>query len=233
MKDSKRAIKEANIIEAAERVFAVVGFKNAKMEDIAAEAGITKVTLYSYFQSKENLYLAITYKSLQLLIDEFYRVIEKNKTSPGLDYSIAILESFMNFCEDNYLYSEVLLDYFAMIRSTSGGMDETKLTEATKESIYYMKLQGIQNLPFKLTAREIERGQKDGSVLNRIDPMFQTLFGWSMSIGYVKLIAASGESPAPLFNVGLTKLKDFNLNLASHLLSNNMMQDQLEKNNLI
>ena len=79
MKDSKRAIKEANIIEAAERVFAVVGFKNAKMEDIAAEAGITKVTLYSYFQSKENLYLAITYKSLQLLIDEFYRVIEKKQ----------------------------------------------------------------------------------------------------------------------------------------------------------
>ena len=93
-----------------------------------------------------------------------------------------------------------------------------------------MKLQGIQNLPFKLTAREIERGQKDGSVLNRIDPMFMTLHGWSTSIGYVKLIAASGETPAPLFNVGLTNLKDYNLNLATHLLSNNIMIDQLENN---
>ena len=45
MKNSKKSLKEAKIIEAAERVFNAVGFKNAKMEDIASEAGITKVTL--------------------------------------------------------------------------------------------------------------------------------------------------------------------------------------------
>ena len=71
MKDKKKSLKESIIINAAERVFERVGFKNAKMEDITKDAEITKVTLYTYFQSKENLYLAVTFKALQLLIEKY------------------------------------------------------------------------------------------------------------------------------------------------------------------
>ena len=227
MKDTKKLIKGGLIIESAEKVFAAVGFKNAKMEDIAAEAGITKVTLYSYFQSKENLYLALTYRALQALVEKYYHVVDEYKTKSGLEGTIALLEAFMDFCEDNYLYSEALLDYFAMVRSTSGGLDESKLTEATKDSIYYMKLQDLQNLPFKLTVKEIERGKRDGSILTAIDPMFHTLHGWTMVIGYVKVIAASGASTTPLFNVSLKDLKNFNLKLAQTLLSSGIMQSAM------
>ena len=52
---SKRRKKENNIIEAAIKVLQTSGIQQSKIEDIAAEAGITKVTLYSYFESKENL----------------------------------------------------------------------------------------------------------------------------------------------------------------------------------
>lgn len=229
MNDAKRAIKEANLIEAAERIFASVGFKNAKMEDIASAAGITKVTLYSYFQSKENLYMAVTFKALQLLIDNYYKTIDEYRDTTGLESTLALTETFMNFCEDNYLYSEALLDYFALIRSTSRGEDESKLTEAIKESIYYMKLRDIQNLPFKLTAKEIERGKIDGSIHSDIDPMFHTLHGWMMVIGYIKVISASGANATPLFNVSLKNLKSFNLKLAETLLKDNVMHLESEK----
>ena len=219
MKDTKRTIKENNIIEAAESVFRAVGFKNAKMEDIAAEAGITKVTLYSYFQSKENLYLAITYRALQSLNDAYYKSLDQNKNKKGIDSVVALIETFMTFCEENFLYSETLLEYFSLVRSTSSGQDQTKLTEATKESLYYMKLQDIQNLPFKLTAKEISRGQVDGSILPHIDPIFSTLQGWSFIIGYTKLLNANGSNKSPLFNVDLNDLKIFNLKLARTLMS--------------
>jgi AcrR family transcriptional regulator len=219
MKDTKKTIKENNIIAAAESVFRAVGFKNAKMEDIAAEAGITKVTLYSYFQSKENLYLAITYRALQSLNDAYYNSLDNNKSKKGIDSVVALIETFMTFCEENFLYSETLLEYFSLVRSTSSGQDQTKLTEATKESLYYMKLQDIQNLPFKLTAKEISRGQADGSILPHIDPIFSTLQGWSFIIGYTKLLNANGSNKSPLFNVDLNDLKIFNLKLARTLLS--------------
>lgn len=228
MRESKKSIKENNIIEAAEKVFNAVGFKNAKMEDIASEAGITKVTLYSYFQSKENLYLAITYKALQLLNDRYYASLDKHKNSSGLDSVIALIETFMSFCEENFLYSETLLDYFSIVRSTSSGQDKSKLTEATKESIYYLKLQDIQNLPFKLTSKEIQRGQEDGSILSQIDPIFSTLQGWSFIIGYTKVLNANGTNKSPLFNVNLSDLKTFNLRLARALLSSKVVAGELE-----
>ena len=219
MNDAKRNAKENIIIDAAEKVFSSVGFKNAKMETISSIAGITKVTLYSYFQSKENLYLAMTYRGLQLLIDKYYQTIDFYKHQKGLDCVVALLEAFMDFCNDNYLYSEALLDYFAMIRSTSQGKDTAKLTEATIDSIYYNKLQDIQNLPFKLSVKEMLRGKEDGSILSAVNPMFHTLHGWTMVIGYAKVISASGDHATPLFNVKLSDIKKLNLSIARALLS--------------
>ncbi|HAV30149.1 MAG TPA: hypothetical protein DCW83_08345 [Saprospirales bacterium] len=228
MNDAKRSAKENLIVDAAERVFSVVGFKNAKMENIATEAGITKVTLYSYFQSKENLYLALTYRGLQLLNDKYYQTIDQYKNSKGIDCVVALIETFMDFCSDNYLYSEALLDYFALVRSTSAGKITAKLTEATKESIYYTKLLDIQNLPFKLTVKEIQRGQQDGSIISKIDPMVQTLHGWATVIGYAKVITASGDHATPLFNVNLDDVKKLNLGVARALLGSAQLHTQME-----
>jgi AcrR family transcriptional regulator len=217
MNDHKRSLKEASIIEAAEKIFTEVGFKNAKMEHIAQQAGITKVTLYTYFQSKENLYLALTFKALQLLIQKYYETIDRYKDKKGLYSTIAIFDTFMTFCEHNYLYSEALLEYFALVRSTSDGADEAKLTEAVKDSIYYVKLQDMHNLPFKLTVKEIERGKNDGSISSSIDPMLSTLYGWTMVIGYVKVVSAAGTNATPLFKVSLRDLKELNLKIATQM----------------
>lgn len=228
MNDAKRTEKENNIILAAERVFSEVGFKNAKMEDIASEASITKVTLYSYFHSKENLYLAITYRAVQKLNNIYYESLDKHKNSTGLESVLELLKAFMSFCQENFLYSEALLDYFALVRSSDDGRNQLKLTEATKESIYFMKLQDIQNLAFKITAKEIARGQSDGSIVTDIDPMMYTLYGWSTIIGYIKVLAASGNNASPLFSVNLKELKNLNLRMVSLALGSNSVQAKMK-----
>jgi len=216
LKDSKKTLKEQRIIESAEKVFEKVGYQNAKMEDIASEAGITKVTLYTYFQSKVNLKLAVTFKALQLLNDNYYSCINEYKDNLGLESTIALFKLFTEFCEKNFLYSEMLLSYFELIRSTSHGENSEKLTESLKESVYLRKLQDIQNLPFKLTINEINRGKKDGSIKEEIDPMLATLAAWTASIGYIKVISTIGNKP--LFNVDLEVLKKIHLKTASSLL---------------
>ena len=214
MKASKKNQKEQNIISAAEKVFEQVGFTNAKMEDIAKEASITKVTLYSYFQSKENLQLAMTFKALSLLIDRYEETLTKNVHKSGLLSSVDMFNVFVEFCEQNYLYSEALLSYFALIRSTAHGSNKDKITDGISESIYFEKLQQIQNIPFKYIVKEINRGRTDGSIKTGVDPMLVTLAGWTASIGYVKLIAASGDELQPLFNVDLKLLKKIHMHNA-------------------
>ena len=50
--------KRAAILEAAKQLFAREGFAGASMDKIAAEAGVSKLTVYSHFGDKEALFAA-------------------------------------------------------------------------------------------------------------------------------------------------------------------------------
>ncbi|HMS98348.1 MAG TPA: TetR/AcrR family transcriptional regulator [Saprospiraceae bacterium] len=216
MKATTKILKEQKIIEAAEKVFASYGFKNARMEEVAKEAEITKVTLYAYFRSKENLYMAITYNALQKLAVICDDLIASNVNKPGIESVVAIMEGFMDFCQENPLYSEVLLDYFSLIRSITE--DDKKLTDAMKESNYFPKVQALHNYPFKLTAKEIQRGIDDKSISERVEPMVATLYGWTAAVGFVKISAASGSNTSSIFNVKMSDLRKTNLEMQRRLL---------------
>lgn len=55
----RRPEREQSILDAAARAFARRGFAATSMEDIAAEAGITKLIVYRHFDSKRDLYEAV------------------------------------------------------------------------------------------------------------------------------------------------------------------------------
>src|SRR5205809_7318405 len=50
--------RRCSILQAARAVFARQGYSDTVVDDIAVEAGIGKGTLYLYFPSKEQIYLA-------------------------------------------------------------------------------------------------------------------------------------------------------------------------------
>jgi len=49
-------LRERSILQAAGQLFAEVGYEHANMDLIASEAGVTKATLYAYFQDKATLF---------------------------------------------------------------------------------------------------------------------------------------------------------------------------------
>jgi len=216
MNSEKKLEKEKAIINASEKVFNSVGFKNAKMDDIAEAAGITKVTLYSYFQSKENLYMSITYRALNSMIADFNAAVDGNAGKNKLEVVLGILEAFMDFCSQNYLYSEALLDYFVLNRSSDSGKDTSKLTEAVLQSNYYKKVQEKQNEPFKILAGQVAEGQREGSIKMNIDPMLYTVHAWTSALGYIKIVNSTGSST--IFNFDFSNLRAMNLQLAEQIL---------------
>jgi AcrR family transcriptional regulator len=54
----RRAERREQILDAATRAFARAGFAATGLDDVAAEAGITRVLLYRHFDSKADLYRA-------------------------------------------------------------------------------------------------------------------------------------------------------------------------------
>lgn len=76
----RKEARPAEIVEAALEVFAEKGFSAARIDDVAARAGISKGTLYLYFASKEELFKAVV---RQALLPNLARVERLLQVHPG------------------------------------------------------------------------------------------------------------------------------------------------------
>ncbi|HEX5994306.1 MAG TPA: TetR family transcriptional regulator [Jiangellales bacterium] len=70
----RRAERREQILGAATRAFARGGFAATSLDDIAAEAGVTRVILYRHFESKTDLYRAV--------LDRFCGVLAERVREP-------------------------------------------------------------------------------------------------------------------------------------------------------
>jgi AcrR family transcriptional regulator len=63
--DQLSGVKEARrvrLLDVAEAVFAEYGFRATTMQEIAARAGMSKVTLYGYFTDKEAVFAGVSFR---------------------------------------------------------------------------------------------------------------------------------------------------------------------------
>jgi len=79
------------IIEAAHVMFWRHGFVRASLDDIAAQAGITKRTLYQHFRSKDDLMAAVLLQASELSVARLRRYFEQPYATP-----IALLEAIFS-----------------------------------------------------------------------------------------------------------------------------------------
>ncbi len=83
-KDELTHERRAQILQAAALVFARSGVDGARMDDIVAESGLSKGTLYWYFSSKQDIVVALVeeviraqYEQLQMLVEHPGGVVER------------------------------------------------------------------------------------------------------------------------------------------------------------
>jgi AcrR family transcriptional regulator len=65
----RKEARPAEIVDAALEVFAEKGFAAAKLDDIARKAGISKATLYLYFDTKEEIFRAVAQSAVASLLE--------------------------------------------------------------------------------------------------------------------------------------------------------------------
>lgn len=81
MSRTRTAEKHEEILEAAAGAFGARPFHDVAVDDIAAAAGVGKGTIYRYFLSKEELYLAAAHSGMRQLLDR----IEAELPGPSLE----------------------------------------------------------------------------------------------------------------------------------------------------
>jgi AcrR family transcriptional regulator len=76
-----RAVREEQMIEAATRIFGSRGYGAASMDEIATASGITKPMLYSYFGSKDGLYVACMERGEDALEKAVNKAVRNSSTA--------------------------------------------------------------------------------------------------------------------------------------------------------
>lgn len=201
--------KEAKILQAAEQIFEHSGFSNANMDVIAKKAGVSKGTVYFYFDSKENLYMALAYKALNVLNDKIYQTVHDHRKETGCQAVVGIMKTFLEFNERFPFYAEAMLDYMALVRSTNSGKTMEKASKAMQDSLYFRKLHSIHNVPVNLVVEEIKRGREDGSIQNNEKSEKLYLTAWALTLGFMKISHASLPHRNTIHTVSIADWKGY------------------------
>jgi AcrR family transcriptional regulator len=105
----EQAVKDAKcalILDAAHKIFSEKGYMNARLEDIAAAAGFSKPSLYSYYQDKEAIYMS-------LAIREMENVSGKIEAAASADAPfLTTLESILRIVFENFAQT---FSYFSTV----------------------------------------------------------------------------------------------------------------------
>lgn len=79
--------REQRILAAALKVFSEIGYSGATMDAVAVEAGVSKPTLYQYFESKETLFSAMMLGERDHMLGVFHYPSGKGMVADLLDFA--------------------------------------------------------------------------------------------------------------------------------------------------
>jgi AcrR family transcriptional regulator len=91
----RRQLTRQSLLKAAARVFAEQGFHGASLDDVARAAGFTKGAVYSNFESKEDLFLALLEEKAREEAAALRATLERSTVPPEHR-----LSDFLSFFED-------------------------------------------------------------------------------------------------------------------------------------
>jgi len=176
-KQREKERRRNDIIDAAERLFFKKGYEHVTMDDIAAEAELSKGTLYLYFKSREDLHYAIVMRGLEILNRLIREVYDPNKK--GLENILQMGESYIRFFRE-------YPDYFKAIMF----FDATKFDKVETES--RLKILGNDS-PLVFFMEVLQQGQEDGSISPDIPAAQLAIILWAQVSGVFEFIALRGR----------------------------------------
>lgn len=88
----KDLAKRAAILEAAKRMFVQHGFERVSMDQVAAEAGVSKLTVYSHFGDKDSLFAEAVRAHCEQNLPQ--RLFESRPETPLREHLLAIGQAF-------------------------------------------------------------------------------------------------------------------------------------------
>lgn len=141
------------LLDAALRVIARKGYSSATVDEIVAEAGVSKGLAYYHFKNKAAIASSILETGVNDLISSFERIAAESETAAAA--LSRMLDCFCSAIVDNQEFSQFFLNEL-----WRGSRDWTS------------KLQPIEDKLISILSSQIKRGQHEGAIRAQVDPKF-------------------------------------------------------------
>jgi AcrR family transcriptional regulator len=160
----ERKQRRGAIIKIARESFATQGYEQTMIDPVAQAAGYTKMTLYNYFKSKDDLFLAVVSEAYQKL----YEIMDSHLKQEDVPYELrsmgdAYLTFFEKHPDDAILFESARLGV-VISKLLQKVENNEELTESEQDFRLYMGL--LEEL---MTSVIKETMQRSG-VQDKVDP---------------------------------------------------------------
>jgi AcrR family transcriptional regulator len=197
-KEKEKLARKEDILNAAEKVLASMGYNKASMEEIAKEAQFSRKTVYQYFTDKEDLFFSVLNRVFQRLLNYCTEATKTGTT--GFEKLKNLTFAYYNF----YQNFPTIMDLM-----TNVGHIKSNEKNAAKVDVF----NNLSKLIVEEIEKAIKEGQSDGSIRSDLDSTYLANSSQFMLTGFFCMISASGKTFTNHFSIDQNDFIKFNLNL--------------------
>ena len=179
-RENERKTREAEIVNAALRIFCEKGYADASMDEIAKTAHFTKRTVYQYFINKEDLYFAVALQELR----RFFNCVETTVDGGA--------NGFEKLRLSGLAYYQFFKDCPDLLRILSNA----QFIQSNRESSrHYQEIARLRKEMIFKAAQLIEEGKADGSIRGDLDAKQGAYAIFTLLIGFFfRMVERGGQA---------------------------------------
>ena len=177
-RQEERDRRRAEILDAAEALYAELGWDAVTMERVARRARLSRGLLYVYFRDKADLHLGLVERALDTLRERF--VAAREGKDSGIDAVEAIGRAYLEFARELPHYFDACARYQARV-----GPDDADSSEVACANAGHRVHETI--------VESLNQGVTDGSIRPDLgDPYVTALTLWAFTHGVIQIVATKG-----------------------------------------
>ena len=178
-KEREKLKRREDILDAAAKIFFSKGIHNSTMDDVAAEAELSKGTLYLYFKSKEEIHWEITQRHFKKVSSRMEEAMDDNNTA--IENLLIMAKVFIDHIEEEHEAAQSIF-FFQACDISNLKLDPEQLNHAF-----------LNDSPIHLVTRNVERGIKEGMIRDDISVNALSSTLWAQLLGVLQIVATERD----------------------------------------
>ncbi len=204
-REREKQMRRESIIDAAEKMFFAKGIAASTVDEIAEASELSKGTVYLYFKTKEELYMAIVERCMHQLIDMFHEAV--GSAESGLEKVKALGKAMFAYYEKCPCHFSALFYHH-----------ENVPMELDLDDPHLVPLVEDMNTMAEVSFEAIRIGVADGTIRPDLDPKKASFAIYSMVLGLIRMVAVEDKYLLKKFGLNGKDLIAYAFDLIEHAL---------------